>query len=85
MTFRSVVMPAAASSVTCRQSTAARSAGVRATPARKRALYEWAICASTGAVRVTPLIHGAAVGGGNQSVAGPAGTGPATIAIAESR
>src|SRR5438552_17100671 len=47
-TLKSLVIPALACGITCAQSTAARSAGVRATPAMKRALYEctnWMNCA----------------------------------------
>src|SRR5712692_3677035 len=82
--LKSAVMPAVASAITEAQSTAARSAGFLATPARSRALYDRASCMRRGAVRFWPLIHVAVAGDGSQSAAGPAGTGADQMAMAES-
>src|SRR5438094_593993 len=61
--LKSTVIPAFASAITLLQSTippavmSARSVGVRATPARKRALYERANWMTGAAVSARPLIH----------------------------
>jgi len=84
--LKSAVIPAFASAITLLQSTippavmSARSVGVRATPARKRALYERANWMNCAAVSARPLIH--VVGRGKPSP--PAGAFVA-IVTAESR
>ena len=84
--LKSAVMPAFASAITLVQSTippaamSARSAGVRATPARKRALYERANWMNCAAVSARPLIQ--VVGSGKPS--DPLGALVA-IVMAESR
>src|SRR5512140_119174 len=56
--MKSAVMPLVASLMTAFQSTAARSAGLRATPARIFALYERTSRTKLAAVRLAcPLIH----------------------------
>src|SRR5690348_10553594 len=53
----SAVMPAVASAITCAQFTAARSAGDRATPARRRAFHEWANCTNCACDMPLPAIQ----------------------------
>src|SRR2546427_7615222 len=80
--LKSLVIPKLASAITCAQFTAARSAGVRATPARKRALYEctnWMNCACVILVTSGSLIQVAGSGNPSELLALPA------IAMAESR
>jgi hypothetical protein len=73
------VMPAMASARTASQSTAARSAGVRAIPARNLALYDRTMRMNCVVSTATPVMKSAGIG-----KFGEAPPGPRAIAIAES-
>src|SRR5262245_3596096 len=62
VTTMSALMPASASAITAFQSTAFRSCGVRALPARKRDLYDRTGWMNWSRESDTPLIHAAGVG-----------------------
>src|SRR2546427_8992653 len=81
--LKSAVMPALAQAMTVSQTTAARSAGLLATPARIRALYDRANRRNVPVSTVTPLIH--VLGSGNQSLLSPGGAAADARAIAESK
>src|SRR5579862_8143219 len=74
-------MPACTSAMTLGQSTAARSAVVRATPARNRALDVWQNCTNCAAVIGFPLIH---VDGSGKPLAPLLAFALVAVAIAES-